>query len=223
MRALLIACLFVATPAFAQAPHTYSISWFTQTVSDFEASMVWEEAPDGANRFAAFHFPLAGGDGGYAGLQQLADGSLKAIFSIWGGTPVASTCGYVTELGEQVSRCLIDYPWEFGERYTFRVGKVGTMRNGHWYAAWVEDEDGLSTLIGVHAVPLTVTGIGPWIIDFMELFGESECMGHERTVVAFSPPVGQSGTVLDDPIYRDHWSSCEEGQAEEAYLHESGE
>jgi hypothetical protein len=205
------------------APHTYSTSWFPSPVDSFEADLTWQTAPPLTNRFVATQFGLEGGDGGYVGLQQLWDGSTKAIFSIWGGTPVSPTCDFVIELGVEVSRCFIDYPWQFGQRYSFRMTRVATMGAKHWYAAWVTDEAGKDTLIGIHAVPTAVTALSPWLNSFVELFGESECEGHAHTAVTFFPPTANAGTVSDLPSLRNHWASCERGSSSEGYVHESGE
>jgi hypothetical protein len=223
MKYLPLLCLLLASPALSVAPHTYSTSWFPHPVDSIETSLTWEAAPAGTNRFVATQFGLEGGDGGYVGLQQLSDGSTKAIFSIWGGVPVSPTCTYVTELGIEVSRCFIDYPWEFGQRYTFRMARVGTLGASHWYAAWATDEAGKDTLIGIHALPLQVTAISAWVNSFVELFGESECEGHAYTAVTFYPPTANSGTLTDLPQHRNHWASCEQGRSSEGYLHESGE
>jgi hypothetical protein len=225
LRLLPLLCTLLASAAQAVAPHTYSTSWFPSPVDSFEASLVWEDVPKLSNRFVATQFGLEGGVGvgGYVGLQQLWDGSTKAIFSLWGATPVSPACDFVIELGVEVSRCFIDYPWELGEHYKLRVERIMTFNNTHWYAAWVTDEDGKDTLIGVHSVPGTVTAVTPWLTYFVELFGESECEGHERTAVTFFPPTANAGTVSDLPSLRDHGAACEQGAVREGYVHESGE
>jgi hypothetical protein len=67
----------------------------------------------------------------YTGLQQLGDGSRKAIFSVWnipeGDAKIIDASGSVCDAfgGEgQGVRCLVDYAWQPGKSYKFDISSV---------------------------------------------------------------------------------------------------
>lgn len=205
------------------APHTYSTSWFDGNPKQIEGSLIWMAATL-SNRFAAVQFGIEGGEGGYVGLQQFADGRPnRAIFSVWGGEPLSDNAEYVNELGVLVAHAHIDYPWVMGRRYTMGVmlvsdGPKGALRKRMVGTVY----DGATmTLIGEHKVANEATSLSAWVVYFVELFGETQCVGRDRTSVVWFPPTGVG--VQEVRVHRRHHVVCGDGgYADVAYYHESG-
>lgn len=154
-----------------------------------------------AGYFWAHQFRLAGGEGGYLGLQSMGsrvDGSKGklAIFSIWDAVG-ASGPGAVRFDGEGSGwSCRIPYEWETERPYLL---EVWTDSPSSWSAAVTDDHE-VTTEIGRIEVPRSWRQLESWSVMWTEHFAPplSTCADLAYSSVVFGTPTADGGKVSPD-------------------------
>ncbi len=165
--------------------------------------------------FWAHQFRLAGGDGGYLGLQTWGNLTTRrldriAIFSIWDALGAEGEYpGPFSGEGTGWS-CRISYPWVAGRSYRLRVW---TDEPG-WWAASVADladvDSGAGRLIGRIRVRDEVTGLDRWSVMWTEYYSAlTRCSDLTHSRVVFTTPTADGSIVPE----REH-SHVNEGDCE---------
>ena len=143
---------------------------------------------------------------GYMGLQTTTEGK-KAIFSLWGASSAQSSGTARTFGGEGTGyQTFIDYPWQPGTPYQFRVTRTSEPDPVYATTTWtgyVTDlSDGTQTEIGRIQLPYTIGRLRPNTITFTEYYGDmrrcSEFLAMSPTTVLFGRPSANFGSVYDD-------------------------
>ena len=179
------------------APGTYS-DWALPAGEYYNVDInVTVEVDPGADKpfFFTHQFGIAGGNGGYIGLQDNPTGKM-VIFSIWdswGATAGSAGSWCQTFGGEGVGHsCRIKYNWVAGRSYRLRVWNLG----GGKFGGWVRDNStGVETMLG------TISGPGAWralnanSVSWIEYYGYlGSCIDLPWARARFSAPTGNSGS-----------------------------
>jgi chitodextrinase len=168
--------------------------------------------PSPAPYFWSQQFWLAGGSGGYSGLQTTAayrpDGTRGkiAIFSIWDTFEMQAapggSCNTFTGEGDGAS-CRIAWEWVPNHIYRLRVATSSSDATGRWWSSTVRDlTTGEERLIGSIKVPAAWGLLDDFMVSFTEYWGPvSDCNQVVLARAYFHAPKANNGTVSSGAPY----------------------
>ena len=144
---------------------------------------------------------------GYTGLQTVGN-IKKVIFSIWNATEaIGRGCRPFVEDGTGY-QCLIDYDWQEGHTYRFKVWKLLSDSTGDWWGSWVEDvETGKTENIGlIKSAPNGGSIRESWLFD--EYFAKvPNCEAMRFASITYKNLRGNFGSVVPH-----HWATYPQNQ-----------
>ncbi len=115
-------------------------------------------------------------EGAYMGLQQLADGTRIARFSIWSSTAATPSAGATCRDfdGEGVGKtCEIPFSFQLDHPYRYRMWRLADEGDGSWWGAWIiDDVTHVETAIGEIRAPAAAGDIDS-ADTFDEYFGDA--------------------------------------------------
>lgn len=145
--------------------------------------------------FWATQFYIHGGDGGYAGLQQVRTNEKRINFSIWNAirwdSPGAGVnCGFFNHEGSGV-QCWMVYQWKPGVKYVFLLKR---LHPGSFQLSVHDDSNGVTTRVAIIQTPNTWGRLKAQTVSFLEDFAQGNeqhpsCTAVPSTAAVFFQPL----------------------------------